>query len=332
MTVLLIDLHNLAFRAAHAFQNLWSGDVHTGLYHGTFKMLMTYVKDINPDIVAIVSDPMTSGEKDAWRRQYLPEYKAHRKSSRTEQQQRHYNAIQAQLPVLKWAIHLLPVYWFEQPFIEADDLIAYLTKYFWADEHCIIISTDKDLFQLVDDTTTVFYPGQRNRLWIRGMDFSEKVSRFVEANKKADASEQWLPQSPAEWLDYRILVGDTSDGIKGLTGIGPIRGREIMRHGGINIYRDRIRQRLARSATRKIKLNKTEQYLLSDEADKKLDLNRLLMELPSTTINQSIDLTQPYHGQCVRNVVAFRAWCQSFSPPLKEIQKLTNLDWFLRGP
>jgi len=307
---LIIDAHNLAHRAAHAY-DLWQGEVFTGLFHGVFKMLMTYIKDIKPAKIAIVSDPMNPDEKRSWRHNFLPTYK-NRAPKRDEKAQRRYTAIQRQLIELKHAMLMLPLYWFEQGYNEADDVIGSVCKYLWPDEQKVIVSTDKDMFQLVDNNTKVFYPGYKNRMWVSAADFSNQMARFVEHNKKVPLEEWWHPENTRQWLEYRILRGDTSDCIPGLRGVGVKKAWEIMKDGGFAAHCEKVE-----GGSRKI-----DKYLTSAEAANTYSTNLYLMSLPSPMATHIL-FDSGHHQYSTGNLQGFIAWCERYG--LKEIQKITTM-------
>jgi len=309
---LILDLHNLAHRAAYAFRNLWAGDTFTGLYHGVFTMIESYMKQMQPTHVAFVSDRImrpedAKGMRNSWRISINESYK-NRASKRNKEQEKQYQAIQRQLPVLRAALQCLPCYWFEQDMMEADDLIAWLVTEFFKTTENIIVSTDKDLIQLVGPGTTMYYPGAKVQVWITATDFPQQTSRFIESNKKAHPSEHWHPPTPAAWLDYKCCLGDTSDNIEGLKGIGPKWAWNIARAGGFT---------MARMLWADKKGGKYE-YICSDEALRDYDLSKQLSELPSRWMTDMIHRTQHYHGQYPGNYDEFVRWCESLS--LQKIQ------------
>ena len=84
---------------------------------------------------------------------------------------------------------------------EADDIIAHLTKYTFNDDKCVIVSTDKDFYQLIDDRVCVWSPGSKKQ-W----DEKSVIDKFG--------------IHPANFCLARCFVGDASDGLKGAPGAG----------------------------------------------------------------------------------------------------------------
>lgn len=266
--ILIIDLFNLAHRASHAYHELWSpkSGIFTGLYYGVFHMLERYVDELQPDMVWLVSDPMGTGNKHNWRKDVYPGYKD-RASKRNEEQQKLYAAIQNQLPHLRQALWCLNISWMEQAGLEADDIVGWLCKQFGG-VHKIILSTDKDMLQLVDEYTAVYYPGHPQR-WFKQENFKEQSRTLFKENKKLP-NEQHFMVSPAEWFEFRLLTGDDSDTIDGVPKCGDTRAKEILKAGGYKAWL----QSLAGKT-----LNKTETAMSSPEAQQVYERNQKLMSL-----------------------------------------------------
>ena len=84
---------------------------------------------------------------------------------------------------------------------EADDVIAHIVKYTFKDRNCVIVSTDKDFYQLIDDRVSVWSPGSKKQ-W----DEEAVLNKFE--------------IHPKNFCLARCFVGDTSDGLKGAPGAG----------------------------------------------------------------------------------------------------------------
>jgi len=122
---------------------------------------------------------------------------------------------------------------------------------------------------------------------------------------------RWYPSSTDEWLDYRALVGDTSDNISGLKGVGPKKAWDIMTQGGFDaVYSGLVR---------KHKKTKLETYIASDEGHRDYHLSRHLMKLPPNC-EIGIDLSSELHCSTQLQEQAFLQWCDQYS--LKEIKQI----------
>lgn len=267
--ILIIDLHNLAHRASHAYHELWSAKsgIFTGLYYGVFHLLERYVDELQPDMVWIVSDPIDAANKRNWRKDIYPGYK-NRAPKRNDDQNKIYSAIQNQLIALRQALWCLNVSWLEQAHLEADDIVGWLCKQFGG-AYKIIISTDRDMLQLVDEFTHVYYPGHPQR-WFKQDNFRDQSRTLFSENKKLPVEEQFTV-SPPEWFEFRLLTGDDSDTIDGIPKCGDSRAKEIIKAGGYKAWLQKL------GAAKKP--NKTEAAMASPEAQQVYERNQTLMTL-----------------------------------------------------
>ena len=126
----------------------------------------------------------------------------------------------AQLPLIKKALDYLDIPHREAEGVEADDFIAYLVaREGAAGRACTVVSTDSDFIQLVDGRTTLYVPRGKNSVLF---DCRRVRERFQIA--------------PGEYVLYKALVGDKSDNIEGVRGIGPKTAAAILHSGGIAPY------------------------------------------------------------------------------------------------
>lgn len=146
--------------------------------------------------------------KSYYRMEMFDEYKGNRKEQLSEEEQAkkdEFFAVLNQLP------DILPDEVIKHRGVEADDTIAYLVERFKHKyDHVWIVSSDKDLIQLVDDNVSIFNI------------FSRK-----EITKQSLADD--LNITPSEFMLSRIIEGDTGDNIIGIEGIGPKRAQTLAR-------------------------------------------------------------------------------------------------------
>ena len=188
--LVLVDGSSYLYRAFHALPPLSnSRGEPTGALHGVLNMINKLVREERPDQVIVVFD----ARGRTFRHERYPEYKAGREAQPED--------LSSQIPLVRELIdaYRLPV--LEVPGFEADDVIATLVSRAPAGAQIAIVSTDKDLMQLVGPQVTLL-DGIRDRRF--GPD--EVRERFG------------VP--PERVLDLRALVGDTSDNIPGVKGIG----------------------------------------------------------------------------------------------------------------
>ncbi len=199
MKRLLLDGFNLAFRAYHALPELTRSDgVPTGALHGWIKTLWKLSDDHQPDAITAFFDLEGSTRHLALQ----ADYKAQRKEMP--------EPLQQQIPAIKELTRLCGVQLVEQSGVEADDLIGSAATHFaQAGDSVIVVSADKDLAQLVSDTIRQLLPAPtaNPRIGWRLLDPA--------------AVEEKFGVTPQQIPDYLALVGDTSDNIPGIPGVGP---------------------------------------------------------------------------------------------------------------
>ena len=207
--VLLIDLMNMFVRSFSSLPLTNDNGEHVGGVYGTLNSLQSQIKKHNPDIVSVVWEGKGSAER---RRKMLKEYKEGRKFRGLNRhfeysQEDESESFAKQLQLLKECLDVLPVYQPAVQFLEADDQIAYSCRNFFKNEIKIIVSTDKDFFQLIDEDTTIFRP-------VKTKDSPQ--GEFVDL--------EWMIEKenifPPNYALLKAIVGDKSDNIAGVKGVG----------------------------------------------------------------------------------------------------------------
>jgi len=191
-TLILVDGSSYLFRAYYALPPLNnSKGMPTGAIYGVINMLKKLLADHNPKYIAIVFDP----KGKTFRHDLYPDYKANRRETPKD--------LIEQIPPLYELIKALGLPLIIEDHVEADDVIAALTKEaLKLNKKVLIITGDKDLAQLVNDKVTLL-DTMRNRTFdIKGVQ--EKFGVL-----------------PEQIVDYLTLVGDTSDNVPGVMGVGP---------------------------------------------------------------------------------------------------------------
>lgn len=195
-TLAVLDGHNLAYRAFYALPDdlaTTAGQVTNSVY-GFTSMLIKMLGDHHPDALVVTWDT----PKPTFRKEEYPEYKAQRDKAP--------DMFSSQLPLIREVVDTLGVQQIEMPGFEADDLIATLAEQAKGDGwDVLIVSGDRDTFQLIDDGCRVLYTR-------RG------ISDMVVAD------EAWVEERygirPDQYPDYSALRGDTSDNLPGVPGVG----------------------------------------------------------------------------------------------------------------
>ncbi len=208
-TLLLIDANSLTHRAYHALppMNDGAGNPTNALY-GLSSVLLKLWREERPDYAAACFDRPEPTYRDA----EYPEYKGQRPPTADDL-----------LPQIIAARGLFPrfgVRTFEKAGYEADDLIGTLATRFADAEgvRTVILTGDRDTLQLVRGDKVVV------RIPLKGI--SETMT-YDEALVK-----EKFGLKPAQLIDYKALVGDPSDNIKGVPGIGPSSATAILQKYG----------------------------------------------------------------------------------------------------
>ena len=195
MKLLLIDGNSVLFRAFYAtsYGNIMktSKGVYTNAVYAFANMLNKAIKTIKPDYCAVAFDK----GKHTFRHDIAPDYKAGRKETPEE--------LIMQFPLVRDMLKAYNIPYLEYDTIEADDIFGSLAKKY--DMETCILSSDRDMLQLIDDTTSVY-------VMRKGM------SDIAKMDETALKDEYGL--KPYQIIDYKGLAGDKSDNIKGVEGVG----------------------------------------------------------------------------------------------------------------
>ena len=195
MKLLLIDGNSVLFRAYYAtsYGNIMqtSKGVYTNAVYAFANMLNKALKEIRPDYCVVAFDK----GKHTFRHEMMPDYKAGRRETPPE--------LAIQFDLVREMLEAYELPYLELDDIEADDIIGSLAKKY--DFETCILSSDRDMLQLIDDTTSVY-------VMRKGM------SDIARMDEKALMEEYGL--TPKQIIDYKGLAGDKSDNIKGVEGVG----------------------------------------------------------------------------------------------------------------
>ncbi|CAN7423464.1 DNA polymerase I [Knoellia sp. LjRoot47] len=196
--LLLLDGHSLAYRAFFALpvENFsTSTGQHTNGVYGFTSMLINVLRDEAPTHVAVAFDV----SRQTFRSEEYSDYKATRSATPSE--------FQGQVALVREVLDALRIKHVQLDGFEADDVIATLTTMAEAEGMEVVICTgDRDAFQLVTDKVSLIYP-------VRG------VSDVWRMDPKAVEEKYLVP--PERYSDLAALVGETSDNLPGVPGVGP---------------------------------------------------------------------------------------------------------------
>lgn len=201
--IFLVDGSGYIFRAFYAVTHLTTKDgFPTNALYGFTRMLGKLLNDSDSDHIIVVFD---AGRK-TFRNDLYPEYKANRTECPEELRQ--------QMPHFREISRALGLQVIESPGYEADDVIATLVERFKeSDREIVIVSGDKDLSQLVSDRVSVWDTMRDRRFGRDGV-----IEKFG------------VP--PEQVVEVLALMGDTSDNVPGLKGVGPKTAAQLIQKYG----------------------------------------------------------------------------------------------------
>jgi DNA polymerase-1 len=203
-TLYLIDASSNVYRAFYALPSLANArGVPTHATLGFVNMLGKVLREERPDAVAVVWDAPGGARR---RKALYEEYKAQREAAPED--------LRAQIPHIKAIVQAHGLAQVELEGEEADDVIASLTRAALASGFdVVIVSTDRDLMQLVSDRVAM-------------------LDTMRERRYDARAVEERFGVGPERIVDLRALTGDSSDNIPGVRGIGDKGAAELLREYG----------------------------------------------------------------------------------------------------
>ncbi|MER5465618.1 DNA polymerase I [Streptomyces sp. NPDC002668] len=195
--LLLMDGHSLAYRAFFALpaENFTTATGQpTNAIYGFASMLANTLRDESPTHFAVAFDV----SRKTWRSQDFPEYKANRSKTPDE--------FKGQVELIGELLDTMNAVRFAVDGFEADDIIATLaTQAEAAGFEVLIVTGDRDSFQLVSEHTTVLYP-------TKGVS---ELTRFT-----PEKVEEKYGLTPQQYPDFAALRGDPSDNLPGIPGVG----------------------------------------------------------------------------------------------------------------
>lgn len=289
--VFLVDGSGYIFRAYHALPPLSrkSDGLQVNAVLGFCNMLWKLLRDMKPEErpthLAVVFD---KSEK-TFRTEMYPEYKANRDAPPDD--------LIPQFPLIRHAVHAFDIPCLEQAGYEADDLIAtYARLACEAKATTTIVSSDKDLMQLVGPTVVMYDTMKDKRI---GRD--EVIEKFG------------VP--PDKVIEVQSLIGDSSDNVPGVPGIGVKTAAQL-----IGEYGD-LETLLKRAG--EIKQDKRRQTLI-DNAESARISKRLV------TLDQHVDLDTPIddllvHEPDYKNLIAFLK-AMEFSTLTRRVAEAADID------
>ncbi|WP_440445013.1 DNA polymerase I [Phascolarctobacterium sp.] len=204
---LVIDGSSLIHRAFFALPPLMTKQgLHTGAVYGLCNMLLKLLGDLQPAYMAVAFDK----SRKTFRTELYADYKGQRKPTPSE--------LSEQFPLAMKVLGTMGIPTLELDNYEADDIIGTFAVHAPEDVEVIIVTGDRDELQLVDTRTKVYYTK-------RGIS---DIQIFDEAEFAAN----YEGLVPKQLIELKGLMGDTSDNIPGVPGVGPKTALKLIKEYG----------------------------------------------------------------------------------------------------
>ena len=208
----LVDGHALAYRSYYAIRGLTTREGRpANAVYGFLRTILALLREYPSERVAVAFD--AGGE--TYRHRMYPDYKANRDAMPEDLAQ--------QIPRIQQLLEQLGIPVLAQRGVEADDILATLAvRQAGGGASVLIVSSDKDLAQVVDDRVSLLRPAERGS----GGMFRIITSRGVEDRYGV---------SPPQIVDWLSLVGDSSDNVPGVPGVGEKTAAKLLKeHGSLD--------------------------------------------------------------------------------------------------
>jgi len=203
--ILIIDGLNTFIRAFVVVPTVNENGTHVGGITGFLMSIGYAIRNIKPTRVIICFDGKGGSQR---RRKLFPDYKATRRVKHRMTRINEFNSVDDERVAMAQQIQRLSQYLEQLPVsvmsienIEADDSMAYISQQVYPKSQCIIMSTDKDFLQLIDDRVQVWSPTKKK------FYFKDTIKEEFSLDSK-------------NFLMYRVITGDSSDNIPGIRGAG----------------------------------------------------------------------------------------------------------------
>ena len=237
---LVVDGSSLIHRAFFALPPLMTKKgLNTGAVYGFCNMLLRVISDVKPKWVVVAFDK----SRVTFRTEMFDGYKAQRKETPCE--------LSEQFPIARQLLEAMNISVLEMDGYEADDIIGTFAKHKAGEAEVIIVTGDRDELQLLGDNVKVFYT-KRGITDIQEFDVEEFKANY-EGLK------------PIQLIDLKGLMGDTSDNIPGVPGVGPKTAMKLIcEYQSVENVLEHIDEISGKSLKEKLSNNK-EKALLSKE-------------------------------------------------------------------
>ncbi len=280
---LIIDGSSLIHRAFFALPPLTTRKgQHTGAVYGFLRMFHKLLQDVKPRWVAAAFDK----SRITFRTKLYADYKGQRKPTPPE--------LKEQFPLCMEVLRSMGIPALELDDYEADDIIGTFAKKLTPGLEVFIVTGDRDELQLIDDRTRVMY--------------TKKGISDIKLYDNAAFAEDYEGLVPLQLIDLKGLMGDTSDNIPGVPGVGPKTALKLIaEYGTVENVIAHVEEVKGKSLKEKL-INNREQALLSKE------LATIYTEVPGLDLTLDTYALKPLEGK-TRQLMAdleFRGFFNQF--------------------
>lgn len=215
--LIAIDGTSLIYRSFYAIQNEMrnkEGQSTRGTY-GFLSMVFKLIEEYNPDYFVVAWDL----KGPTFRHKEYEEYKANRKPMPDD--------LASEMPILQSVLEALDIANLSLAGYEADDILGTISKHAESkDMEVLIVTGDRDALQLASDNVKVMI----NKKGITNFDLYDRKKMIDEYG-----------MTPEQFIDFKALMGDSSDNIKGVPGVGKVTGKKLIQeYGNIENLKDKI--------------------------------------------------------------------------------------------
>lgn len=204
---LVIDGSSLIHRAFYALPPLTTKKgVHTGAVFGFMRMLLKLIQDVKPRWVLAAFDK----SRKTFRTKMFEDYKGQRKPTPPE--------LKEQFPLCMDVLKALNIASLEMDGYEADDIIGTFARHSGPEAEVIVVTGDRDELQLIDSRTRVM--------------FTKRGISNIVMYDEAVFAEEYEGLVPRQIIELKGLMGDTSDNIPGVPGVGPKTAMKLIKEYG----------------------------------------------------------------------------------------------------
>ncbi|MBQ6388304.1 MAG: DNA polymerase I [Mogibacterium sp.] len=265
--LILIDGNSLLFRAYFAMRPMvTSTGMHTQGVFAFINMLNKIIKDYSPDYLAVAFDM----KEKTFRHEQYTEYKAGRQQTPIE--------LLSEIPLLHRVLRAMNIAVLEMPRYEADDIIGTLSvKATQAGLTTLVISGDKDELQLVDENVNVLI----NKRGMSEFDLYDIA-----------AMQERYGLTPKQFIDLKGLMGDKSDNIPGVPGIGEKKGIALLQQYGslenVLEHADEIKGKMGENVRENAESARMSKWLATINTDSPVEFKWEDLEFTEPDINELV--------------------------------------------